>query len=216
MSPLDTDYRLDEDRPDWLLSDGCLLAARLQGENTALRQAVKRALQENDELATRSQQVEEANRSLEEDNYAAAQALRQCVSLPLMGAFVPPAGTITTSALAERRPSTPGLQSSVHGIQFNQQQKEAVTTSQSSMADATRTRLQVAGFREFGNLQELSNSTEESQAERERAEAGTKLLAMSRDFGRRMEDILARRGKLQALFEMETDVGSTVHSGGEP
>lgn len=71
----------DTERPAWLLADGRLRAARLEGENHALRRAVARARFENDELAARRRAAEERSEALERENRAASEALRRTALL---------------------------------------------------------------------------------------------------------------------------------------
>ncbi|CAL1140895.1 unnamed protein product, partial [Cladocopium goreaui] len=64
----------------WLLADGRLVTARLEGENLALKRAVMKARREIDGLLKGRAEAEARVRVLNEENTAAAEALRRCTS----------------------------------------------------------------------------------------------------------------------------------------
>ncbi|CAE7210584.1 unnamed protein product [Symbiodinium sp. CCMP2592] len=67
----------DMDKHPWLLADGRLVTAHLQGENLALKRAVMKARREIDELLKGRAETEARARALKEENSAAAEALRR-------------------------------------------------------------------------------------------------------------------------------------------
>lgn len=64
------------DKPEWLLADGRVVTAALEGENLALRRAVERARGEINDLVQRRSAAEVRAKRLAEENKAAAEALR--------------------------------------------------------------------------------------------------------------------------------------------
>ncbi|CAE8642322.1 unnamed protein product [Polarella glacialis] len=94
---------VQEESPEphpWLLADGRLQTARLEGENVALKRAVMKARSEIDDLL-RGRAVAEARvMSLAEENMAAAEALRTCA-----GGTSGPAAASPSSATALKETS---------------------------------------------------------------------------------------------------------------
>ncbi|CAE7639053.1 unnamed protein product [Symbiodinium pilosum] len=79
-SPAGTETAADMDKHPWLLADGRLVTAHLQGENLALKRAVMKARREIDELLKGRAETEARARALKEENSAAAEALRRYTS----------------------------------------------------------------------------------------------------------------------------------------
>jgi len=87
------------EKPQWLLADGRLFTARLEGENEALKRALSRSLVEIDELESRRTRCDALSKALAMKNASAEQvsrALRFCSGSLATGA----SSTSSVSALA--------------------------------------------------------------------------------------------------------------------
>ncbi|CAE7944759.1 unnamed protein product [Symbiodinium necroappetens] len=92
-SPSGPEAGADMDKHPWLLADGRLVTAHLQGENLALKRAVMKARREIDELLKGRAETEARARALKEENSAAAEALRRYTN-----AWMPQARKVALSA----------------------------------------------------------------------------------------------------------------------
>lgn len=221
----------DMDRPvDWLLADGRLHAAQLEGENQALKRAVARARQENDELLARRQAVEERSDELERENRARAEALRR--TMDLMAAR----GRSGSSTPRRRTPVAPPPPASWqdHGIPMPGQAAAPATSLGGDMpagglghrgqAEPGTAELREALRSALGHGAKAGPPTPTSQAATQAAtqpvrppaqatnaepcsaeafEARHRLLETSCDVDRRLEEILARRSHLLQAVSTE-------------
>lgn len=83
------------EKPSWMLEDGRLLRAALEGERDALRKAVFRARLENEELRASAEAAEAASRALQTENAAARKALA------CMSGFIPGSLAVAASSHTE-------------------------------------------------------------------------------------------------------------------
>lgn len=178
-------------QPEWLLSDPRLEAAKLEGENRALRKAVEKARLENEELATRQAAAEARNAALEAENRAAAEALRRAVPLASMGVAAQPAsqsGSLATGVAPQSLPPR---------ILANSAKAPPVSSLRHELGEAR------------------GPSRSPRQLSPQAAEARDRMLGTSQEVGRRMEEIFARHTKLQSLLDADadaTEAGSTAPS----
>ncbi|CAK0841968.1 unnamed protein product [Prorocentrum cordatum] len=164
------------EKPQWLLADGRLLTASLEGENEALKRAVLRARSEIDDLVRRRCEADARARSLVFENSAAAQALQRAAAGAVRrpGPAAWPAGGSSTP-VASAGCQQPG--------------------ERSSAAAAASLRRLV--------LSTPSEASSSGGADAVREQARSRLLETSLTIERRMDELFARRGKLQAMVEKE-------------
>mmetsp|Transcript_117714 Transcript_117714/g.327824 ORF Transcript_117714/g.327824 Transcript_117714/m.327824 type:complete len:652 (-) Transcript_117714:3-1958(-) len=261
------------DRPQWLMADGRLLTACLEGENQALKRAVSRARLEIDELMKRRSAAEARTQALAAENQAAAQALRRCTTLssagrPPMEAQAPADAARAPPALPAARPAEAGggaASQSLRQLLLQQPGGAALapggdlrgtaaavprpadatppaaglTPAPAPVAATAPAPAQAAApaaspaptpasaalpapvpaappAKGTEQLQPASSVAPEQFPAGPAQHARCRLLETSEEIGRRMEEILARRGKLQAALDVEaetTDAGSTAASG---
>eukprot|EP00747_Dinoflagellata_sp_TGD_P021111 gnl/TRDRNA2_/TRDRNA2_128278_c0_seq1.p1 gnl/TRDRNA2_/TRDRNA2_128278_c0~~gnl/TRDRNA2_/TRDRNA2_128278_c0_seq1.p1 ORF type:complete len:584 (+),score=106.21 gnl/TRDRNA2_/TRDRNA2_128278_c0_seq1:76-1752(+) len=186
---------MNGERPEWLLADGRLLTARLEGENLALRRAVARAKRENTELAERQRRAEERNRTLELDNLRVSQELL-------------PAALRSAAVSAADGPSVTAARSGKGEAILTSMAAQEASDSKGASNDA------VASLRRAVLGGQDENLKQRAPEDAQNDEARRRLLGTSIDIGRRMEDILSRREKLRRdLLDAETEAGSSAPSG---
>jgi len=195
----------------WLLADGRLVTARLEGENLALKRAVMKARREIDELLKGRAEAEARVRVLNEENTAAAEALRRCTSSLLPDTDIKDttpaeAGAGAASGSFDRR-SGFGVKSNDLGLSGLSVRRGPLAESETkelkslnlhsgdSAAGGTAGLVGLAGCPGGGD----SGGGEVFPADKQ---ARNKLLQTSDEISRRMEELLSRRGKtLHALLE---------------
>lgn len=256
------------ERPEWLMADGRLLTACLEGENRALRRAVARAKVEIDEMVKRRSATEDRARSLAEENQAAAHALRRlagpgAATRPGAGStdLPEPSGT----AVAPREADAFGLpvdlsqgvaNDAVPGASVelstgptassSAAPSEPPSSARSDAAASLRKLVLLGGAGAGGgaaageyNAGSTAQMTPAASGFSERPEHPApaavqvsasratgavveatprrQLLERSEEIGRRMEEILSRRGKLHQVLdsasEQSTDAGSSSAQG---
>ena len=193
----------------WLLADGRLVTARLEGENLALKRAVMKARREIDELLKGRAEAEARVRVLNEENTAAAEALRRCTSSLLPDTDTKDttpaeAGAGAASGSFDKRrcfkSNDLGLSRlSVRPGTFAESETKELKSlnlpSGDSAAGGTAGLVGLAGCPGGGD----SGGGEVFPADKQ---ARNKLLQTSDEISRRMEELLSRRGKtLHALLE---------------
>eukprot|EP00927_Polykrikos_kofoidii_P039180 TRINITY_DN33613_c0_g1_i1.p1 TRINITY_DN33613_c0_g1~~TRINITY_DN33613_c0_g1_i1.p1 ORF type:complete len:711 (+),score=117.53 TRINITY_DN33613_c0_g1_i1:112-2133(+) len=214
------------ERPEWLLADGRLLTACLEGENRALRRAVARAKNEIDVLVSKRQEAELRSTALKNENEAATEALRRWSAgcSPEDSPTTTPTGTLPGFGGADACDAGGDLAAAcLRRLVGLNPGAEAASTSTGVTPAAAST-----GSKDDGTSSPASTSSGRKAAAAKAlrgfhtvnaegvALARERLLQTSEDVGKRMEEILARRGKLQVAFEPEaevTDTGSSAPSG---
>eukprot|EP00435_Cladocopium_sp_Y103_P068481 s1136_g31.t1 len=200
----------------WLLADGRLVTARLEGENLALKRAVMKARREIDELLKGRAEAEARVRVLNEENTAAAEALRRC----------------TSSLLPD--PKTPGAEAgaggSFRGGSFGL--SNGFSTSLGSGGRGTPVAAMALNVDEAKSAKSLCTASGDSAAGGSTVGVGpgggdsgggevlpvdkqarNKLLQTSDEISRRMEELLSRRGRtLQALLESKGTAPTAIDS----
>lgn len=210
-------------KPEWLLADGRLLTACLEGENRALRRAVQQAKLEIDELVQRRCSADERATSLAAENRAAAEALRKCGPLTAKG--LPALETLDKAATPGDKPPLPSdsaaaaslrllLLSDAHRYGNASSALGHAEKAAEGPFEAALARLPAPAPEALAPKAPTAPKAQQVPAEAEATTAAReRLLETSQDIGRRMDEILARRGKLQVVLDAETDVGSSALSG---
>jgi len=188
-----------------LLADGRLVTARLEGENLALKRAVMKARREIDELLKGRADAEARVRVLNEENTAAAEALRRCTSSLLPDPKTPGAeagaggsfrGDFGRDGFASLGLGSLGRGSTKNGdpgTPVAQSVDEAKSLKYTASGDSA------AGGTGVGPGGGDSGGGEVLPVDKQ---ARNKLLQTSDEISRRMEELLSRRGRtLQALLE---------------
>jgi len=208
------------ERPPWLLADGRLLTACLEGENRALKRAVSRARLEIDELMKRRCAAEARAQALEAENQAAAQALRRCTTLSSVGRVATDPQVVAEGSqqvaqqCAVGSGSVDGAAAAVSLRRLVLQPGTAVPVA--AGPDVEHVAEPVAEPPPEGRPGSASAGLPAAGQERQEHDARCRLLETSEEIGRRMEEILSRRGKLHTALDAETettDAGSTAPSG---
>jgi hypothetical protein len=246
-----------------LLEDGRLRAARLEGENHALRKAVARARSENDELAERRRAAEERSEHLQSVSQSLCMAL---LDIARLGEAAPKASAQAVeavdkaSAAVASAPADTSLRASPGNAVAAESLRRAVnlqvpsspssapvetlrpvplqpplatddvaaaeslrrTLSSQVVDDSRRDGEEKEKFFYIGSPQNLHCMVQQDE------DARSRLLEASLNVGARMEEIFARRSKLQALCDTKvlancsnaaieteppTEAGSTAPSG---
>lgn len=179
----------------WLLADGRLVTARLEGENLALKRAVMQARREIDELLKGRADAEARVRTLKEENHAAAEALRRYTSslLDPSSAEAGAGGALSHGGSFASLNSL-SLQSLHLGGRNGDFGGTGALPGRATSGDSAAGGVGNSGISAGGG-----DSGKELQAEKQ---ARNKLLQTSDEITRRMEELLSRRGKsLQKLLE---------------
>eukprot|EP00933_Yihiella_yeosuensis_P044916 TRINITY_DN40192_c0_g1_i1.p1 TRINITY_DN40192_c0_g1~~TRINITY_DN40192_c0_g1_i1.p1 ORF type:complete len:577 (+),score=119.25 TRINITY_DN40192_c0_g1_i1:216-1733(+) len=225
----------------WLLADGRLTTARLEGENLALKKAVQKARSEIDVLLKGRSQAEERVRALNAENNAAAEVLRlhagsqpskdgqallQTPSSRLqgIGSAEVAAGCGSSDAAAAmslRRLMMFESPASTTKLSVEQSSYPAPATPVRSIVSGGLSGEFVAGGLPAlpgggdsgGGLGTNYSPSQVSQVSSACDEqARSKLLQTSDDICRRMEELLSRRGKkLEVVLDAH---GVTIHENG--
>lgn len=192
------------DKHPWLLADGRLLTARLEGENLALKRAVQRARTEIGELMKGRELAEARVRSLHEENSAAAEALRRCTGT---GAF---ASKATESSMPGAAEAAAGVASGKLGT--SQRANALLETPPQPRGGAPGDTAAGGSWPSPGAGGGDSGggcTSPVSQSSARDEQARTKLIQASDEICRRMEELLSRRGKkLQAVLDAEGGQGA--------
>lgn len=194
-SPSGTEAGADMDKHPWLLADGRLVTAHLQGENLALKRAVMKARREIDELLKGRAETEARARALKEENSAAAEALRRYTNAWMPQDWQKPKpeeGQGQGPAAKQEAPRSPAL-SGVSGGAKLSAPPEIAGASGDHAAGLHRALGPGRGETETVNLTAQAPLSDEARS---------KLLQTSDEISRRMEELLSRRGKpLKALLD---------------
>lgn len=182
-------------RLPWLLADGRLLTACLEGENRALKRAVDKARVEIDELERRRAAAEQRAKILAAENRAAAQALQRVSgsATPMSTASLVP----TEPSAAEAAAGNPLAAASLRHLMI----PASPTSTQQSLVNAAESHpflgADVAAGTEHLHCPSCKAEAAPSAARRSLSEeaAKSRLLAASLDIERHFEEILHRRSK---------------------
>lgn len=195
------------EKPAWLLDDGRLLTACLEGENRALRKAVTRAQEEIDELVKRRSATEDRARFLAEENQAAALALRRIASTAGAG---PPKTTVSAKGVGSSPVPMPTLATNALPVSSSVASNPSAQTQggTSEMPIGVQHDDAARCLRELvlvNGADSVGGSAGVASMMSTRATPRRQLLERSEDIGRRMEEILLRRGRLQEVFDSTSD-----------
>lgn len=192
------------DKHPWLLADGRLLTARLEGENLALKRAVQRARSEIGELMKGRELAEARVRSLHEENSAAAEALRRCTGT---GAFASKATETSMQGAAEAAAGVAsgklGTSHRANALLETPPQPRGGAPGDTAAGGSWPSPGAGGGDSGGGCTSPVSQSSARDE------QARTKLIQASDAICRRMEELLSRRGKkLQAVLDAEGGQGA--------
>ncbi|CAE7572565.1 unnamed protein product [Symbiodinium sp. CCMP2456] len=206
-SPSGPEAGADMDKHPWLLADGRLVTAHLQGENLALKRAVMKARREIDELLKGRAETEARARALKEENSAAAEALRRYTSAWMPQDWQKPKPE-EGSAAKEEAPRSPALSRVPGGFQGAKVSAPPEIAKPPAPAAGPGAFSGASGDHAAGLHRALGPGRGETETVAMTAqaplsdEARSKLLQTSDEISRRMEELLSRRGKpLKTLLD---------------
>jgi len=231
----------EAERPQWLVADGRFRTAKLEGENWALRRAVIRSRQENEELIRKRSIAEERMKALSEENQAAAFALRQCAALSasygrlptsaatLNGLDAHPSQGATGQSPSEGNTTTAAA--SLRNLVFMQPASTLALATRPDVSTVAAAPPAVATAMMTSHWQ-LGLPGDKGAVVGESERARCRLLETSEDIGRRMEEIKERQAKqarnklmeaidaierpleeiLSRRGKLQTSIGSEVHA----
>eukprot|EP00929_Paragymnodinium_shiwhaense_P103155 TRINITY_DN66459_c0_g1_i1.p1 TRINITY_DN66459_c0_g1~~TRINITY_DN66459_c0_g1_i1.p1 ORF type:complete len:681 (+),score=146.56 TRINITY_DN66459_c0_g1_i1:105-2147(+) len=194
------------DRPEWLLADGRLRTACLEGENRALQRELFRARHEIDQLVKRRSALEARSKALASRNHAAQEELRvRAVHGGVEDSCLFPFPTSMSPAVV----SSPLVSGPTDGGAPGGGEEQATAVAslralllqQQSSVSAALPPVPPAAYASSGAAT-VAEATLPSAARE-------KLLETSEDISRRMEEIIARRGKIQAALSVSPERNST-------
>eukprot|EP00931_Biecheleriopsis_adriatica_P086692 TRINITY_DN61302_c0_g1_i1.p1 TRINITY_DN61302_c0_g1~~TRINITY_DN61302_c0_g1_i1.p1 ORF type:complete len:489 (-),score=131.62 TRINITY_DN61302_c0_g1_i1:41-1486(-) len=184
----------------WLLADGRLLTARLEGENLALKRAVVKARSEIDELLKGRAEAEARVRTLHEENSAAAEALRRCAGPSLL----PQSREVGAVGAAEAAAGGTAKPAAVTE-HFVLSTPPPYCTRGGGPGDSAAGETRIGPSARSQDKGGGCNASPASHISAYDEQARSKLLQTSEDICRRMEELLSRRGK-----KLHVDDDSTV------
>lgn len=191
----------------WLLADGRLVTARLEGENLALKRAVMKARREIDGLLKGRAEAEARVRVLNEENTAAAEALRRCTSSLLPDPKTPGAEAGAGGSFRGSFGLSDGFTSLGLGLGGRGSTKngDPGTPVAQNVDEAKSLKYTASGDSAAGGSTGVGPGGGDSgggEVLPVDKQARNKLLQTSDEISRRMEELLSRRGRtLQALLE---------------